>query len=166
MQGKGQTLVGSGCCPRNRMNRLRIGVLLSYRLRKRLTPACWALIFLLCSFGAVGYGQVRAEHGADPTICRPILSPFLTVELGKPGLFQWICDEEKEAGNGFYIVFIRPNSTYVLLKVPQGRSSFEFTPDMVGMWRWIVINTDPDRSKPDLESDPSNFLVIEAQSRN
>lgn len=129
-------------------------------------PPGWALIFLLCSVGVTGDGQVRAEQGADLTICRPILSPFLTIELGKPGLFQWNCDEEKAAGNGFYVVFIRPNSTYVLLKVSQGRSSFEFTPDMIGIWRWIVINTDPDRSKPDLESDPSNFLVIEAQSKN
>ena len=57
-------------------------------------------------------------------------------------------------------MFIRPVGTYVLLKVPQGRTSFEFTPDMAGMWRWIVINTDPDRTKPDLESEPGYFEVI------
>ena len=139
---------------------------MSDRARKPL-PSAWILTVLLWSVGtAMGHWELPAEVGTDSTICRPILSPFLTIELGKPGLFQWTCDEDNAAGSGFYIVFIRPNSTYVLLKVPQGRASFEFTPDMVGMWRWIVINTDPDRSKPDLESDPSNFLVIEAQSKN
>ncbi len=147
------------------MNRLRTEVLLSVGTWKR-RPSAWALIFLLCSLAAMSDWQARAEEGADLTICRPVLSPFLTIELGKPGMFQWTCDEEKAAGSGFYVAFIRPNSTYVLLKVPQGRHSFEFTPDMVGIWRWIVINTDPDRSKPDLESDPSNFLVIEARSKD
>jgi hypothetical protein len=123
-------------------------------------------MFLLCPFGGIDDREVRAQDGAVSSICRPVLSPFLTIELGRSALFRWSCDDEKADGSGYYIVFIRPNGTYVLLKVSQGRTSFEFTPDMVGMWRWLVINTDPDRSKPDLESEPGNFLVIETQSKN
>ncbi len=57
-------------------------------------------------------------------------------------------------------MFVRPIGTYVLLKVPRGRNSFEFAPDMEGQWRCIVINTDPNRSLPDLESEPMFFEVV------
>lgn len=60
-------------------------------------------------------------------------------------------------------MFVRPSGTYVLLKVPDGRTSFEFTPDTTGRWRWIVINTDPDRTKPDRESEPGYFDVVEKE---
>jgi hypothetical protein len=96
------------------------------------------------------------EHG----ICRPSLVPLQSVELGKSGEFRWNCSGP-ESEVGFYIVFIRPSGTYVLLKVPRDRNSFEFTPDVFGIWRWIVIHTDPDRSKPDAESEPGTFLVTE-----
>ena len=102
---------------------------------------------------------VRAEL-EKPRICRPVLGVSPTIELGKAGLFSWSCMGGEKKGAGFYVVFIRPSRTYVLLKVPLGRSSFEFTPDAPGMWRWIVINTDPDRTKPDMESEPGYFQVI------
>ena len=104
--------------------------------------------------------------GADKTAtCRPALVPLPSVELGKSGEFSWNCSGP-ESEIGFYIVFIRPSGTYVLLKVPRGRNSFEFTPDVAGIWRWIVIHTDPDRSKPDAESEPGTFLVTETPGRN
>jgi hypothetical protein len=89
-----------------------------------------------------------------------VLRDSPTIELGKAGLFSWSCAGGEKRGSGFYVVFIRPSKTYVLLKVPLGRSSFEFTPDAAGKWRWIVINTDPDRTRPDLESEPGRFRVI------
>jgi hypothetical protein len=99
--------------------------------------------------------------GADEhEICRPSLLPLQSVDLGKSGEFRWNCSGP-ESEVGFYIVFIRPSGTYVLLKVPRDRNSFEFTPDVSGIWRWIVIHTDPDRSKSDAESDPGTFLVTE-----
>ena len=104
--------------------------------------------------------------GADEhETCRPALVPLPSVELGKSGEFRWNCSGG-ESEVGFYIVFIRPSGTYVLLKVPRGSNSFEFTPDVSGPWRWIVIHTDPDRSKPDAESEPGAFLVTETPNRN
>jgi hypothetical protein len=94
-----------------------------------------------------------------PQVCRPNLGPSPTIELGKAGVFTWSCAGGTEKGKGYYIVFIRPSGTYVLLKVSQGRTSFEFAPDTPGLWRWIVINTDPDRTKPDVESTPGHFQV-------
>ena len=82
------------------------------------------------------------------------------LKLGMAGQFSWTCAGGEKEGNGYYIVFIRPDGRFVLLKVPVGRSSFEFTPDAAGLWRWLVINTDPDRTKPDMESEPGYFQVI------
>ncbi len=104
-----------------------------------------------------------ALEEAVPQVCRPGLGPTPTIELGNAGVFTWSCSGENEKGKSFYIVFIRPSGTYVLLKVPQGRESFEFTPDAPGTWRWIVINTDPDRTKPDVESKPGHFQVVLTQ---
>jgi hypothetical protein len=101
---------------------------------------------------------ISAEnHGDD--ICKPELLNSPVVELGAAAIFEWACSERKSAGEGFYVVFIRPSGTYVLLKVPKGRTSFEFTPDTVGQWRWMVINTHPDRTKPDIESALGYFKV-------
>jgi len=47
----------------------------------------------------------------------------------------------------------------VLLRASEGKDSFEFAPDVEGRWRWIVINTDPERTKPDVESEPGRFDV-------
>ena len=106
-----------------------------------------------------------ADEPASREICRPAVVRLTHIELGKSGEFRWNClGQESEVG--FYIVFIRPSGTYVLLKVPQGRNSFEFTPDIPGTWRWLVIHTDPDRSKPDAESEPSTFSVTESRNRN
>jgi hypothetical protein len=111
---------------------------------------------LMETFGS----QSSALEKGVPHVCRPSLGPSPTIELGKAGVFTWSCTGASEKGKGFYIVFIRPSGTYVLLKIPQGRTSFEFAPDTLGMWRWIVINTDPDRTKPDVESSPGHFQVI------
>ncbi len=109
--------------------------------------------------GISGYDPVAG--GTDLSeICRPQLADSATIELGMAGRFSWTCTGGEKDGNGYYIVFIRPSGTYVLLKVPLGRTSFEFTPDTAGLWRWIVINTDPDRTKPDMESEPGYFQVI------
>jgi len=120
------------------------------------------LIFELSVIGASGSPSLALEQGASQ-VCRPNLSPSPTIELGRAGVFTWSCSGENEKGKGFYIVFIRPSGTYVLLKVPQGRTSFEFAPDAAGLWRWIVINTDPDRTKPDVESQPGHFQVVFTQ---
>ena len=101
-----------------------------------------------------------ADEDSMQRLCRPQTGPSPTIEMGKAGNFTWTCSGGEKAGNGFYIVFIRPVGTYVLLKVPEDRQSFEFTPDAPGMWRWIIINTDPDRTKPDVESEPGYFQVI------
>ncbi len=106
-----------------------------------------------------------ADEPASRETCRPTLVRLTHVELGKSGEFHWNCSGE-ESDVGFYIVFIRPSGTYVLLKVPRGRTSFEFTPDIPGTWRWLVIHTDPDRSKPDAESEPGTFLVTESRNPN
>ena len=101
---------------------------------------------------------ISAENQAED-ICKPELLNSPVVELGAAAIFEWACDERKSAGEGFYVVFIRPSGTYVLRKVPKGRTSFEFTPDTVGQWRWMVINTHPDRTKPDIESALGFFKV-------
>lgn len=112
--------------------------------------------------GSVVLGvQLSAAIESDASgICRPSLGKSPTIEMGRSGLFEWACPGGEKKSSGFYIVFIRPSGTYVLLKVPRGRNSFEFTPDTAGMWRWIVISTDPDPTKPDLESDQGYFQVI------
>lgn len=112
---------------------------------------------MIVGMGSSSAWTSRVE--ALPGVCRPKLSPPQTIQLGKPGIFSWSCEAAEKSGNGYYVVFIRPSGTYVLLKVPEGRTSFEFTPDTVGGWRWIVINTDPDGAKPDVESEPGNFIV-------
>jgi hypothetical protein len=123
------------------------------------------LVFLLSALsltGALVSPSLALEEGI-PHVCRPDLGPSPAIELGKAGAFTWSCTGENEIGKSFYIVFIRPSGTYVLLKVPRGRESFEFTPDTPGTWRWIVINTDPDRTKPDVESKPGHFQVVLTQ---
>jgi hypothetical protein len=120
-----------------------------------------AIVLVLFCTGVVWCApEARAEEDSVNLLCHPQPGPSPTIELGKAGQFSWTCSGGEKAGNGFYIVFIRPAGTYVLLKVSQGRRSFEFTPDAPGMWRWIVINTDPDRTKPDVESEPGYFQVI------
>jgi hypothetical protein len=113
---------------------------------------------LICASAWVGSLERLATAQSPPThVCKPRLDQVPPIELGKAGLFRWTCPPEEGTGKDFYVVFIRPSGTYVLLKVSQGRTSFEFTPDTVGQWRWIVINTDPDRAKPDVESEPGRF---------
>ncbi|MDA8406986.1 MAG: hypothetical protein M0T73_09045 [Deltaproteobacteria bacterium] len=102
------------------------------------------------------------ELGEDK-ICKPELLDCSAIELGNAGIFRWTCNHDQPGGEGFFIVFIRPSGTYVLLKVPKGRKVFEFTPDVAGSWRWMVINTHPDRTKPDLESSPGYFQVMRAE---
>ncbi|MGB6065680.1 MAG: hypothetical protein WBG50_12805 [Desulfomonilaceae bacterium] len=117
------------------------------------------LFFAPCLVGPLDCAY-SAEEGGGSLVCPPTLAPARTIELGKAGVFKWTCSGGDQKGNGFYIVFIRPAGTYVLLKVPVGKTSFEFTPDVPGLWRWIVINTDPDRAKPDVESKPGYFHVL------
>jgi hypothetical protein len=112
--------------------------------------------------GISGYGPFAGDNTLS-AICRPQLAESSTIELGMAGQFRWTCTGGEKEGNGYYVVFIRPSGTYVLLKVPVGRTSFEFTPDTAGLWRWIIINTDPDRTKPDMESEPGHFQVIMTQ---
>ena len=113
----------------------------------------------LCQAVSHAESETRADGEINSAICRPSLSRGPSIEMGNSGIFGWKCDESSGKGAGFYIVFIRPSGTYVLLKVPIGKTSFEFTPDSTGSWRWMVINTDPDRSRPDVESEPGNFQV-------
>lgn len=123
-----------------------------------------AFLWACCSIGlCLSNCNCFAEANEDQDICRPILGPSPRIELGRPGQFAWTCSGGRQDGQGYYVVFVRPAGTYVLLKVPHGRTSFEFTPDVQGMWRWIVINTDPDRTKPDLESEAGFFQVFTAQ---
>lgn len=125
---------------------------------ERIMPMrAWHLAFAIC---ALGIQVCKAENPAEQ-VCRARLAKTPLIELGKAGQFSWSCSEDQKLGKGFYIVFVRPVGTYVLLKVPQGRSEFEFTPDVAGTWRWIVINTDPDRGKPDVESEPGFFQVTQ-----
>ncbi len=122
----------------------------------------WPLVFTIYALGLLSIQFCGAE-GPEDQVCLPKLGPAPPIELGKAGQFNWSCSGDQKYGKGFYIVFIRPVGTYVLLKVPQGRSSFEFAPDMQGTWRWIVINTDPDRGKPDVESEPGFFQVSSSE---
>jgi hypothetical protein len=131
-------------------------------MTKSGAPTLVLLLSALSVMGALVSTSLALEEGI-PHICRPDLGPSPAIELGKAGAFTWSCSGENEKGKGFYIVFIRPSGTYVLLKVPQGRESFEFTPDAPGAWRLIVINTDPDRTKPDVESKPGHFQVVLTQ---
>lgn len=128
-------------------------------IRNRLFPQVILVVFCLIGLWLPNC-KSSTEAGADQNICRPILGESPGIELGKAGQFEWTCVGGQHDVQGYYIVFVRPAGTYVLLKVPQGRTSFEFTPDVEGIWRWIVINTDPDRTKPDLESEAGYFRVI------
>jgi hypothetical protein len=100
------------------------------------------------------------ETSGATNICRPIVEPVSSLVLGESVMFRWTCSGARHDGEGYYIVVIRPVGTYVLLRVPRNRNFFEFTPDMEGHWRCIVINTDPDRTQPDLESEPVYFEVL------
>ncbi|MCL5126340.1 MAG: hypothetical protein M1511_17945 [Deltaproteobacteria bacterium] len=103
-------------------------------------------------------------ESSDAQICKPELLDCPAIEIGNAGVFKWTCNHDQARGEGFYIVFIRPSGTYVLLKVPKGRTTFEFTPDVPGTWRWMVINTHPDRTKSDVESTPGYFQVVNADA--
>jgi hypothetical protein len=127
-----------------------------------MLKSAWRLASAVCALGLLGIQVCEAENPADQ-VCRAGLVQTPPIELGKAGQFSWSCSEDQKPGKGFYIVFVRPIGTYVLLKVPEGRHVFEFTPDMAGTWRWIVINTDPDRGKPDVESEPGFFQVVQPE---
>jgi hypothetical protein len=137
------------------------GTVLSSPARERSS----LVISIVSIIVLAGITSSIADEPALRETCRPTLVRLTHVELGKSGEFRWDCLGE-ESDVGFYIVFIRPSGTYVLLKVPRGRNSFEFTPDIPGTWRWLVIHTDPDRSKPDAESEPGTFLVTESRNPN
>jgi hypothetical protein len=116
--------------------------------------------FMLAIFAVrLFLAQCCGAEGSEDKVCKPRLYQTPPIELGRAGQFNWYCSDDSKSGKGFYIVFIRPVGTYVLLRVPQDRTSFEFAPDAPGKWRWIVINTDPDRGKPDVESEPGFFQV-------
>ncbi len=135
-------------------------------MRKRSTSTIVLTGVIVIALTAVGVSGSAETVDNSSRICRPVLQPCPVVLLGDAGTFRWTCEDGRHPGNGFYIVFVRPGGTYVLLKVPRGRTVFEFTPDMPGAWRWIVINTDPDRTKPDLESEPGRFEVIEEAKKS
>lgn len=128
---------------------------------RRSQCTIWVAPLLVLAITAPGpvWGTAR-EHSDPPRVCTPVLETVPVIELGESGLFTWTCARSQGEGSGYYVVFIRPAGTYVLLKVPRGRTSFEFTPDTGGMWRWIVINTDPDTTRPDVESQPGYFQVV------
>lgn len=143
--------------------------------RSRSRPAA-ALLLFVAAFVVMGAGvsvcfakwpskpaRTQADEPAQ-RVCKPRLGQSFTIELGNAGTFEWTCSGGRVEGSGFYIVFVRPSGTYVVLKVPHGRTSFEFTPDTPGSWRWIVINTDPDGTKPDEESEPGHFQVLSPPS--
>jgi len=118
------------------------------------------LLCLLLVVAMMLAGPAWAAEGTPAQrVCRPALEKAAPLQLSETGQFRWTCSSEGTSGGGYYIVFVRPTGTYVLLKVPEGRTSFEFTPDVAGKWRWIVINTDSDRTKPDVESEPGSFAV-------
>lgn len=128
-------------------------------------PAHVLLLYVCClsvTFALSGAEPCDAE-GVEARVCLPHPVPVSSVELGKAGVFHWNCSGGTNNSRRYYVVFVRPSGTYVLLKVPDGRTSFEFTPDTTGRWRWIVINTDPDRTKPDRESEPGYFDVVEKE---
>lgn len=130
-----------------------------------LAVACrgtaWALLLgLVLAAATVIPGPASAAQEPEAErVCRPVLEKSPSITLSQTGLFRWNCSSQGKGGGGYYIVFVRPSGTYVLLKVPEGLTTFEFAPDVPGQWRWIVINTDPDRTKPDVESNPSSFEV-------
>jgi hypothetical protein len=137
--------VGRGC--------LSWTVAMNTRALAIITVFCLLLIFMW--FTPLERQSWALER--QGRVCKPRLDRVSPVELGKSVTFKWTCPAEQGTGGGYYIVFIRPSGTYVLLKVSEGRTSYEFTPDAVGQWRWLVINTDPDRTKPDVESEPGRF---------
>jgi hypothetical protein len=127
------------------------------RCKHMTSPASICLLLVVVTLVAVS-----AQAGEEPEqagVCRPILAKAPALQLSQSGVFRWSCSAQGRRGESYYIVFVRPSGTYVLLKVPDGRTEFEFTPDVEGQWRWIVINTDPDRTKPDVESEPGSFSV-------
>lgn len=128
-------------------------------------PLLSVLVFVIASGIPVRAAWAGTRDASQSRICRPTLSPGPTIPLGKAGLFRWECSGETARGMGYFMVFVRPAGTYVLLKVPDGQSSYEFTPDAPGIWRWIVINTDPDRTLPDLESEQGHFRVTEPEEK-
>lgn len=137
----------------------------SEKIRSVLKTGCMTVLTsIVLSQNLSSAESVSRVNGVvNPSVCKPSLITASTIEMGNSGLFNWKCDESSGKGAGFYIVFIRPSGTYILLKVPLGKNSFEFTPDASGLWRWMVINTDPDRSRPDVESEPGNFQVINVE---
>lgn len=138
------------------------GIGLGRRMRNR-TLALIHLLCMCCLSAAFDLSCVRlcVAENEPGRICRPQPTQTPAIELGQAGQFRWTCSGGTNNNKRYYIVFVRPSGTYVLLKVPEGRTSFEFAPDTAGKWRWIVINTDPDRTKPDRESQPSYFEVSE-----
>ena len=104
-------------------------------------------------------GTPNALGDEKAEVCRPELSEVKQVDLGQEHVFSWTCRKEKKMGKGYYIVFVRPSGTYALFRVGDKSTSFKFKPDIAGQWRWIVINTDPDRTKPDVESEVGLFQV-------
>lgn len=115
----------------------------------------------LAVIAALSSGVIAASaDDSTGRVCEPVLGPSQTVMLGEPARFTWTCSGGSISGSGFFVVFIRPSGTYALLRVPKGRTWYEFSPDSVGVWRWIVINTDPDRGRPDVESEKGYFQVI------
>jgi hypothetical protein len=117
------------------------------------------LMLALAFFTLTVTGTPNALGDEKAKVCRPELSEVKQVELGQEHIFSWTCPEEKMTGKGYYIVFIRPSGTYALFRVDDKSRSFKFKPDIAGQWRWIVINTDPDRTKPDVESKAGIFQV-------
>ena len=131
-------------------------------LQSRLMSCVVALSLCLGSMA----GESLGEGESPPSVCRPMLEPVSPIQLGESGIFSWTCSGGSAPGAGYFVVFIRPIGTYVLLKVPTGRTSFEFTPDTAGAWRWVVINTDPDRSSPDVESNQGRFQVTASDAKS
>jgi hypothetical protein len=120
-------------------------------------PLC--LCVLLVTATLIAVSVQAAEEPDQARVCRPLLAEAPKLQLSQSGVFRWTCSSQGRSGDSYYIVFVRPSGTYVLLKVPDGKTEFEFSPDVEGQWRWIVINTDPDRTKPDVESEPGGFSV-------
>jgi hypothetical protein len=135
--------------------------LVEHRSQSWVMTCMMTLVLCLGTMNGDGLGEDEGARG----VCRPMLEPVPSIELGDSGLFSWTCSGGTGTGAGYFVVFIRPIGTYVLLKVPTGRSSFEFTPDTAGAWRWVVINTDPDRSRPDVESDQGRFQVTASSEK-
>ncbi len=85
------------------------------------------LVVCAASVCVAGYPICAQDH--SPSVCRPVLGVSPVIELGKSGVFAWGCSGVQGESGGYYIVFVRPSGTYVLLKVPKGKTSFEFTAD-------------------------------------